>query len=348
MSTPIPFGTVEQDYAPIDGMRIHVSPVNRVTLVDLHYYADPAKCIPTPEEWLKRATQGMSDGAIKREYLLDRNTPSGDAFYFEWNDNGGRERYVVRCPGFIQGLHISRSFDFGVRRPACIWYQYDPGEDIIWYLREFMAHDCGTHDFRDTVAFLSGELPYEELTGDARYWADEVQARTWNHPAPWFDAGTHFVNFSGPEAFRRQAAAMRNPLETTDADIMAAGGIQLTEWNGPVLARTSIMRRLMKVRESGYPGALFDPSCEELIRAMSGALVFHPPTEEDPIPNRPKKDGHFDNIHDAATYGLAHEVTSVDKVMPPPPNRVSYHNRMRVEEDRRGHSIGWKETRHGW
>lgn len=345
---PIPFGTVPEDYEPIPGMRVRVSPVNKVTLVDLHYFADPTKCEPTPEEWLKRATQGMTDGAIAREYLLDRNTPAGEAFYFEFNDNGGRPMYVVPAQGLLYTQHVSRSFDFGVRRPACVWYQYDPQLDLLWYLYEFMAQECGTHDFRDTVLYLSGQIPYEELRGDAKYWADEVQAREWNPPGPWFAPGTKFIDFAGNEAFRRQAAAMRNPEETTDADIMAAGGIHLVEWNGPVLGRTKVLRRLLKVRENGYPGVLFNPACEELIRAFSGALTFHPPTEEDPIPNKPRKDGHFDNLHDAATYGPAHEISAEDRPRPEAPILVRYENRMRVEEQQRADRFPFKETRVGW
>lgn len=346
MKTPIDFGTVPELYEPMEGMTVRVSPVSKVTLVDLWYFADPTKNIPTREEWLERATQGMTESDVKREYLLDRTTPSGDAFYFEFMKNGGRPIYVKKAQGLLD-THVSRSFDFGVRRPACTWYQYDSFADLVWYYREFMPHDCGTHDFRDVVLFLSGEMEYDELTGDARYWADEVAAREWNPKPPWFDPGQRFINFCGPEAFRRQAAAMRNPEESTDADIMAAGGIHLVEWNGPVLGRTKVMRRLLKIRKNHYPGALFDPACEELIRLMSGGLTFGKPTEEDPKPNTPRKDGHFDNLHDSATYGLAHEVSAEDVKPKPRPAQVSFVNRMRVESTPQN-AFAFKETRVGW
>jgi len=340
----VPFGTVEQDFEPVPGMRVRVSPVSKVTLVELDYFADPDKVDPA---WLERATQGLSEGDIEREYRRNRTLVHGDAFYFEFLDNGGRKTFAHRSPGLIEGLHVSRSFDFGVRRPACIWYQYDPKSDRLWYLREFMPRDCGTHDFRDVVRYLSGEMAYEELAGDALYWADEVAAREWNPAPPWFEPQTTFMNFAGNEAFRRQAAAMRDPEEATDANIMAAGGIHLVEWNGPVLARTKVVRRLLKLRSDGFPGMFVDPACEEWLRCLEGALVFHLPTVEDPLPNKPRKDGHFDNIHDAATYGPVHEVPAPDVVPQPLPKRISFHNRMRVEEDAEPNSVGWKETRDG-
>lgn len=353
----IPWGTVPPDYTPMKGMRVRVSPLTRVTLVELDYFADPGK---DSDEWLAKASQGMTEGDVEREFKRNRTLSEGDAFYWEFRDNGGRETYVHKCPGLVEGLHVSRSYDLGVRRPACVWYQYDPYADRLWFLREFMPHDCGTHDFRDVVKYLSGQMSYADLSGDAMYWADEVGARDWNPEPPWFGeyvgeckAGgvEPFVDFAGKfEAFRRQAAAMNNPEETTDADVMAAGGIHLVEWGGPVKARAKVMRRLLKIRPDGYPGVFFDPACEELIQAFEGALTFHKPTEEEPIPDRPRKDGHFDNIHDAGTYGPAHEVPAEDVKPAPPPKRVTWDptTRARVEEDiGQGENL-WRENRYGW
>jgi len=340
----VDYGSVPLDWTPLKGMRVRVSPQTMVTLVELDYFADPEKAV---EGWLDKATQGMPEADVEREYKRNRTLALGDAFYFEFQSNGGRKSYVYPCRALVEGLHVSRSFDFGVRRPVCVWYQYDPFQDRVWYLREFMARDCGTHDFRDVVLYLSGEKPYEELTGDALYWADEVGSREWNPPPPWFGQDQHFVNFAGNEAFRRQAAAMKNPQETTDADILAVGGIHLVEWNGPVQARSKIMRRLLKIRMDRLPGALFDPACEELIRTMMGGLTFHKATAEDPIQDKPRKDGHFDNLHDGATYGPAHEVPAADQEPMPLPKRVSFVNRLRVEEEA-GDSLPWKEVKHGW
>ena len=69
---------------------------------------------------------------------------------------------------------------------------------------------------------------------------------------------------------------------------------------------------------------------------------------EEPLPDKPKKDGHFDNIHDALTYGLVNEVPMEDKVMPALPPRVEWVNRQRIETPYEQGDVGWRETKHGW
>lgn len=321
-----------------DGCNAFVTP-RGIKVVELDYWADPDR----GEAWRDREKIKYSEKDWRRENLRDWTSAEGDVFYPEWNDNGGREKYVVPLLRLAK-LPIVRSFDFGFRRPACTWLQYSPASDRVWVVREFMPHDLGTHDFRDAVQFLSGRFDYSGLTPRARDWVDLYAGKRGAPQPPWFASTTDFFDVSGPESYRTEASAIRATEEANAAQVFANGEIFLNMVDPPVKARFDVIRRLLKMRPDGWPGILVDPQCEEIIEMFNGALAFERSTKENPIPTKPRKDGHYENIHDALGYGIIAVVPMEDR-HPGEPNRllVGYNGRTPVYRAE-GDDLGWYET----
>lgn len=310
-----------------------------IKVVELDYWADPGR----DEAWKDKEKIKYSEKDWRRENLRDWTSAEGDIFYPEWNDNGGKPKYVVPLPRLAK-LPIVRSFDFGFRRPACTWLQYSPGSDRVWVVREFMPHDLGTHDFRDAVQFLSGQFDYSGLTPRARDWVDLYAGKQDAPQPPWFASTSDFFDVSGPESYRTESSAIRATEEANAAQVFANGGIYLNMVDPPVKARTDVIRRLLKLRPDGFGGILLDPQCEELIEAFNGALAFERSTKDNPIPTKPRKDGHYENLHDALGYGIVSVVPLEDR-HPGQPNKqlVGYDGRQPIYRPE-GEDMGWYET----
>lgn len=291
------------------GLRCRTTP-RGLRVITLHWSADPAR----DNEWKEREkVYYASEKDWRREQELDWTSAEGDVFYPEFGELG-RSRFVAQANQLIKGP-VYRSFDFGFRRPACTWFQYAPDSDRVWVLREFMPHELGTHDFRDAVLYLSGQFDFSALNERAQFWARNYEERDAGVRTPWFPIGTLFYDIGGPEAYRTEASAIRATEESNAAQVFANGGIVINMVDPPVKSRCDVIRRLLRLREDGWPGIVFDPQCEELLQAFSGALAFETATKLKPIPVNPKKDGHFENIHDALGYGIAGVVPLDDRYM---------------------------------
>ncbi len=321
------------------GCNAYVTP-RGIKVVELDYWADPAR----GEAWRDREKVKYSEKDWRRENLRDWTSAEGDIFYPEWGDNGGRERYVHQLERLAK-LPIVRSFDFGFRRPACTWLQYSPSSDRVWVVREFMPHDLGTHDFRDAVQFLSGQFDYSGLTPRARDWVDLYAGKAGAPKPPWFASTTDFFDVSGPESYRTEASAIRATEEANAAQVFANGGIYLNMVDPPVKARFDVIRRLLKVKPDGWPGIFVDPQCEEIIEMFNGALAFERATKENPIPTKPRKDGHWENLHDALGYGIIAVVPLEDR-QPGQPNKlvIGFNGRTPIY-GAEGEDLGWYESR---
>lgn len=238
----------------------------------------------------------------------DWDSADGDVYYPEFNDLGA-DRFVKPLTELPRGCTLFRGFDFGVRRPSCVWGVYSHTQDRLWILREFIpqnksaADGMGTHSFRDLVKYLSGDLDRSALDDRAAHWVDWYEANDYPK-TPWFEPGLTWHNFSGPECMTTQANAAKDPKDATSAAIFASGGIELVYQSGRTKARHELFRRFLKPRQDGSVGVQFDPSCKEVIRAMSGAFTFAKETAGNPVPDRPRKDGHYDNLIDAMTYAV--------------------------------------------
>jgi hypothetical protein len=182
-------------------------------------------------------------------------------------------------------------------------------------LRSNTGDGLGAHLFRDIVRFYSGDFPYEDLDERGRHWVDWHTSNGYP-PGPWFEGGLVWENIGGPEMNTFQANAAKDAKDATAARIFAAGGIELSYQAGPVKARHEIFRRFLTLRPDGFPGVLLDPSTVELQAALGGQFTFAKETIGNPIPDRPRKDGHYDNLIDALTYAVCALCPSVDMPLP--------------------------------
>lgn len=292
-------------------------------VITLHFWAIPERRKPS---WRANKELVMGKRKFSREFLLDWDTAEGSSYYPEFAELG-RDKFIhtlsaLPTPGIACTLF--RGLDFGGRRPACIWGVYSHTQDRLWILREFITRSplrsnvgdgLATHFFRDIVRFYSGDLPFSELDDRGKYWVD-WQTENGYPEGPWFGEGIPWENFTGPETNTFQANAAKDPRDATSARIFATAGIELTYQAGPVKARHEIFRRFLEIRSDGYPGVLIDPSCHEILAALGGAFTFAKETAANQVPDRPRKDGHYDNLMDALTYAVCAICPSVHMPLP--------------------------------
>lgn len=307
------------------GLQAYTTP-RGFRVISLDYFADEDHT----EEWANKERKLYTARDWRREYERDWSTPSGEPYYPEFVEIG-RSRFIKRVDRLIKGP-VFRSYDFGGRRPACTWFQYSPKADRLWLYREFMPHNLQAHQFRDAVRYLSGELAYEQLPecsgnqeGCARSWVDVYANKlSGAHCAPpWFPPGTRFVDISGKEALQGSAAAPTHE-EGVTLNIFREGGIYLNMWNGLVAGRHQMLRRLLRIYPDGEPGLWIDPQAEEVIELMDGGLAYPKSSEAVPIPVKPRDDGHYINLADAFTYGVAAVIPEDRPKAPKIPKLVGY------------------------
>jgi len=301
-----------------DGLMAFTNPQGARVLV-LRLGADPDD---TPE-WINEQRRSYDARKWRREMEGDWSTPSGDP-YFPGFSEIGKDKFVHVATRLIGGP-VFRSFDFGRRRPACTWFQYSAKSDRAWLLREFMPHEIQTHEFRDAVRFLSGEIEYDAIPDRAKRWADAYAAKpSGAHCAPpWFPLGTKFIDLAGKEALQGQANAVR-PEEAITRDIFLAGGIPLIIVNPQVLGRNQIIDRMLMVRDDGWPGLFLDPQAEECIEGFDGGFSYPVRSKANPVPNKPKDDGHYINLLDAIGYGFSGVIPADKPKAAPEPVLLGY------------------------
>jgi hypothetical protein len=288
------------------------------SVVEIDYWADPAK---TPM-WAEKIRKLMpSEKQFRREFLRDWDSGEGDSFYPEFQTWGGRRMFVRKAPGVLSNLPIYRGWDFGFRRPACVWFQYAPKQDLVWVLREIMPEQLPTDSFCELVQYLSGQLDIRHLNIGALNWVEKIRETPGLPKPPWFQADAvpyNFIDYAGPEALKTSATVVSDTAERTDYEVLASKGVVLSTAASSPKARSRIIRRLFHPRgnspESGTPGILFDPACPILIRGMSGGITFPVATPQKPHPDvdEPRKDGYFEHTHDALGYGVIGVVPAVD------------------------------------
>lgn len=295
----------------IPGFEVTRNAAKGITVMRIHYTADPAKRHPSWAETKKKRYPSERDW--NREMELDWSSPGGDPYYAACVEHP--ERYIWRGhPSIVRGLPVIRCWDFGIRHPACVWLQYSPRSDRVRVLREALGTGIDIHAWRDIVLYLSGELSKDTL--EARPWAEKaLMFLQWLRqderypPTPWFDQGIRFLDYAGHEAVQRYSNIASAPEEKSAQHVLAAGGINLGCFYTPQAARSTVIRRLLHMREDGLPGLLFDEPCPILIEGFCGGqIVFDKPTKQNPDPTEPMKDDWYSNLHEAAGYGIVNVV----------------------------------------
>lgn len=300
------------DPHPIPGYARKLTYGGKILHVRLHYSADPAK---TPE-WRNNHILFNNTHKWDREMEIKWTAPAGQAVYPHFS----REKHVLECTKLIAGP-IYRGWDFGVRRPSCVWMQKSRKTGRVWVLRAIIGGDesMDTYAFRDLVKWLSGQLPMSQLgkRPDAVRWVNWARTQDYIPKMPWFDALSHsYIDYAGHEALMRDAN-VEGSVPRTARDVLAAGGIELNIQTERIAARETVVAHgLYDLPSDGLPRLLFDPACGPLIDAMGGMLTYAKPTSANPEPEKIRKDGFYDNLHDALGYPLL-ELLPVDDSLNP-------------------------------
>ena len=260
-------------------------------------------------EWHKKMLALMGQLAYRREILIDWSIASGSVYYHDFVEKP--EKYVYPAMSYDPALPIYRGWDFGVRRPACLWMQ-KIGKDRLNILREFQPENVDPYSFGYAVMYLSGQLSLEQLSPypRAKTWVDryrdeqpsEFGGVQYDFPKPpWFKPGAKFVDFSGPECYAVNKLEGEKG-ERNDYEILQSLGIQLNVLSQRVSARAALIRRLLLLDESEVPYLRISPHCKILVEGLSGGIAFKKETDNDPEPEAPAKDGYYEHLHDCLGY----------------------------------------------
>lgn len=313
-------GVEEKPQEVRPGFEVKVTERNH-TVVKIHYTADEAKR-SGPGLAKMRADQ-PDEARFRREYEIDWSIRSGDAYYQVISTNP--KRFIRRAPGLIRNRPVIRGWDFGGRHPACVWMQVDPNYRV-WILRELMAGDCDTYQFRDVVMYLSGQMPYDTLvqrrhekalaivenirTGRTAYHMDLPE---YARQTPWFEDG-HYQDWTGHEG-NISSGLVKAGEARTPCEILEAEGLAVQPRYVGVEGREDVLRGLLLTRQDGNPGLLLDPACPILIEAFSGGITYELGKKHVEVPDGiaasrdvPAKHPWFSHLHEAAGYGIVNTV----------------------------------------
>jgi hypothetical protein len=303
------------------GISIRVGDKTGVVAVDLWPWARPDRRDPA---WLEKTEASFpSKQDFRREFMLDWTASAGSAFYPEFADRG--EDLYVHTIRTLMDYPVRRGWDFGHRFPALVCSQYDPIVRRLVILRSIMpTRDQQIHvpsaTLRDLGKYLCGQIGLEAIGLDAvaMEWLEYIEGQDVMPTPPWFAPGTEFIDYSGHEAVISRAEVAQDSAERNTAEIFEAGGIYLQPYYSTVKARETAMRDLLSVREDGWPGLIIDPSNWQLLEGMRGGISYPKASKAIPLPKKPKKDGYYDNIHDALGYVAVNVVKEEIGVEPAP------------------------------
>lgn len=338
-------------YPQIDGMKVRHTK-RGACVVELDYWADPTR----NQTWAEEMRAVIGDVNFEREFKRNWKVAAGTAFYPEFKQD--TDKRILVLPRLIKGP-VYRGWDFGYRRPACVWFQYSKKQKRVWVLRELMPEDIDVWAFRDLVLYLSGQRTEEFLAKRPRAleWAQKLKEDPRYPNPPWFFSSPsdplQFIDYAGPEANYHTAIVGQDQPERSSAEVLAAEGINLGIYGMEVSDRTLLIRKLMYLREDGYAGLILDPACKILIEAFLGGLPFKNPTKQNPVPTEPAKDGKYEHLHDALGYGIFNvvDLVELDEVWRPEPV-ITYEGRNVVprnpDELVLGNSVALKELRDPW
>lgn len=273
-------------------------------VVEIDLEADPRKRDPKWQASMRRRMP--SHAHWRREFLRDWGVSTGAPFYPEFLLRP--EIYIKKLDTLLD-LPVLRGFDFGIRKAAICWAQYAPRSNRLWVVRELMPEGIDTHSLAILTRYLSGQETLDEAmkyAGAARYiqWIESESKKDPIRmpPPPWFNPSTRFIDYAGPEVFKRTATIEGESAERTDMAVFSRYGIQLNILTASVASREVKIRALLHVRGDGVPGLLLDPACDELTKGFQGGLSYKKPVPSDPLPNESVRDGHYEHIFDALGY----------------------------------------------
>jgi hypothetical protein len=281
---------IKKKYA-IPGMSIRRNNDRNFTIVRIEHSADPAKRSRAWEEEAKREYPSLLD--FRREMKIDRTSNVGRPFYPQFAENP--RRFIAKSARIPRGAAILRGWDFGGSNPACVWGFWSFKYRLFWVLRELLAYDCDTYQFRDLVKYLSGQLSMETLSQHPRamQMLEDLRAEPAYPEPPWFEGPNRFLDFAGHEGLMGPRGLLPAGQSRSAVEILALGDIHLYAQYTKQTARADIINGLSRLRDCyfsdhkdclGHPGLLLDPACPLLIRGLSTGIVYAKATPQNPDP----------------------------------------------------------------
>jgi hypothetical protein len=285
---------------------------------EIHYRSDPEK---RSQEWLAKAVDSMPDlQSFNREFEVDWASTSGLPFYPQFYRKYAEDRsWFIRPQTLPEAGIVYRGFDYGFRKPACIW-MHQSSDGRIRVLREFAPENIDVYEFREAVRFLSGQIKLDNKTFSNKHRALEWIERVLPGTTWWTgeqQRNITWINFSGPEANKIWTASAgsengRNN-EQTDAEVFDAGGVPLSIVNQRVATGTYIIRMMMKDGKDGSgPMLVVDPQCVTLIGGLAGGLTFGKGTRAQPLDDDVAPSVTYSHTHDGLRYAVSGIVNVAD------------------------------------
>lgn len=227
-----------------------------------------------PEDYYDMLAKSLPED-MKQRLIMGEwgSTFEGQPVYREFKPNihvrdDVHARYTSDAP-------LLRFWDFGYRRPACIWAQLD-WEGRLLVMKEILGENMEA-------------VPFAEL----------VKKRT----AEWFPAARKIIDYGDP------AVTQKKDTGQTLAELIKVGvtihykrtGIE----EGLRVIRTTLERLI-----SGEPAIQFDRrGCHILIAALRGGYHLDEKRGHEPV-----KDGYYDHLADAFRYGCVNVLGSVANI----------------------------------
>jgi hypothetical protein len=150
-----------------------------------------------------------------------------------------KETHVCRvAPNPAWDIHVG--WDYGFIHPAVVWFQQNPvsGQQVV--LAEYMA------DNMKLPAFVR-----------------EVKRRQ-EQMCPW----GRFLHYCDPAGDSEKDEGPKS------IDVLREMGIYPSFKKSRITEGMKLIQRNLEIRSDGLPGMVLDPSCEGLIRAFEGGVVF--------------------------------------------------------------------------
>src|SRR6267142_2769337 len=262
---------------PRPGVEQSTNPRNGLTVIKLHYTADPRK---RSAEWKTEASRNMHPRAWRREYEIDWASPAGEPVVPEYVEE-------KHCKPFEwdRRLRLLRGWDFGFVSPVCLFAQLTLFGQLR-IRRELCPFNTPLDQLVEGVKTITMELAGADayLTGtDA-----------------WDIRGGKLEK---QEAFDAGDPASKNFTDLgSSAEVLGEHGIILhTTRPGTEVSYAGLRARFLRdVMEPGVgpvPAALIHPDCHNLRSALSGAFHLEPTPPYKPVKTHPEKD-----LVDAARY----------------------------------------------
>lgn len=255
-----------------------MNPRNGLTVIRLHYTADPRK---RTEAWKLEASKNMHPRAWRREYEIDWASPAGEPVVPEY-----REETHCKAFEWDTSLRLLRFWDFGFVSPVCLFAQLT----LFGQLR-VRRELCPFNTPLDQL--LSG---VETITLQLGGMDSLLQRDAW-------DVGGK-DNSETPAAFDAGDPAGKNHTDLgASAEVLGRAGIVLhTTRPGTELSyaglRARFLRAVMEPQVGPVPAVIIHPDCHNLRAALAGAFYLDAMPPHRPQKTHPEKD-----LVDALRYG---------------------------------------------